>query len=226
MVHNRRKKNSRQRGSWTHGYGEKKKHRGAGSRAGRGNAGSGKRADQKKPTVQNAGRKFGKNGFYHLKRQERAINVGYFDSANLEGKPGVVISKSAITIDLQVMGYEKLLGSGAVTGKYTIKALRASPSAIRKIEEAGGKVEVFAAEAEDVAEAAEAAAETAETVAEETEEAAEKAGEKAAEAAEAAEQAEEQAADLEAAAEAAEETAEAAEETAEQAEKVAEEAKK
>ena len=50
MVHNQRKKNSRHRGSWTHSHGEKKKHRGAGSRGGRGNAGSGKRGDAKKPS--------------------------------------------------------------------------------------------------------------------------------------------------------------------------------
>ena len=39
-----RKKNTRQRGSHTHGWGAKKKHRGAGNRGGRGNAGSGPRA--------------------------------------------------------------------------------------------------------------------------------------------------------------------------------------
>ena len=45
MTHNKRKKNSRQRGEWTHGWGAKKKHRGAGHRGGRGNAGSGKRGE-------------------------------------------------------------------------------------------------------------------------------------------------------------------------------------
>ena len=46
----KKKKLVKQRGSKTHGWGSKKKHRGAGNRGGKGNAGSGKRADQKKPS--------------------------------------------------------------------------------------------------------------------------------------------------------------------------------
>ena len=51
MTVNRRKKVVKQRGSHTHGWGSKKKHRGAGNRGGRGMAGSGKRADQRKPSI-------------------------------------------------------------------------------------------------------------------------------------------------------------------------------
>ena len=50
-MQNKVKKVRKFRGSHTHGYGSKKKHRGAGSRGGRGMAGSGKRADQKKPSI-------------------------------------------------------------------------------------------------------------------------------------------------------------------------------
>ncbi len=48
MAINKQKKNVRQRGTKTHGYGSMKKHRGAGHRGGRGNAGSGKRGDKKR----------------------------------------------------------------------------------------------------------------------------------------------------------------------------------
>ena len=48
MVTNKRSKDTRQRGSNTHGWGAMKKHRGAGHRGGRGNAGTGKRGDAKK----------------------------------------------------------------------------------------------------------------------------------------------------------------------------------
>ena len=51
MTYNKRKKNTRMRGGTTHGYGSMKKNRGAGNRGGRGNAGSGKRADSKKPKI-------------------------------------------------------------------------------------------------------------------------------------------------------------------------------
>jgi large subunit ribosomal protein L15 len=53
MTTHRRKKNVKQRGSKTHGWGSMKKHRGAGNRGGRGKAGTGKRGDQKKPTIIN-----------------------------------------------------------------------------------------------------------------------------------------------------------------------------
>ena len=51
MSVNKRKKNTRMRAKTTHGYGSMKKNRGAGNRGGRGMAGSGKRADQIKPTI-------------------------------------------------------------------------------------------------------------------------------------------------------------------------------
>ena len=53
------------RGTSSHGWGSKKKHRGAGHRGGKGMAGSGKRADQKKPTILNlyGNDYYGKKGF-------------------------------------------------------------------------------------------------------------------------------------------------------------------
>jgi len=52
MTVHRRKKNKRMRGAkTTHGYGAKKKHRGSGNKGGKGMAGSGKRADQKKTMI-------------------------------------------------------------------------------------------------------------------------------------------------------------------------------
>jgi large subunit ribosomal protein L15 len=145
MVHNKRKKNSRQRASWTHGWGEKKKHRGAGSRGGKGNAGSGKRGDAKKPTYQNAKRVFGRNGFFNHggRGSVSATNVGYFDNANLKGKPGVEFKKDVIVVDLAALGYQKLLGSGSITGKYQVTADFATDSAVAKVKAAGGSVTVL-----------------------------------------------------------------------------------
>ena len=48
MVVQRKKKVGKYRSHTTHGGGHRKKRRGAGSRGGRGNAGSGKRAGHKK----------------------------------------------------------------------------------------------------------------------------------------------------------------------------------
>lgn len=142
MVHNKRKKTSRQRGSWTHGWGEKKKHRGAGSRGGRGNAGSGKRGDVKKPTFQKQGRVFGKHGFVKKGRTSHTvgINVGQLDIMKLEGRVGVDIQKDVIRVHLVELGYGKLLGAGHVTSKYEIIVPVATPLAIKRIEQAGGTV--------------------------------------------------------------------------------------
>ena len=63
MTDNKRSKNSRQRGSKTHGWGSMKKHRGAGHRGGRGAAGSGKRGDAKKPSIWKDKRYAGRYGF-------------------------------------------------------------------------------------------------------------------------------------------------------------------
>ena len=65
MLKKKRTKVSRQRGSFTHGWGHKKKHRGAGSRGGVGLAGTGARGDQKKQTILKEKGKdyFGKKGF-------------------------------------------------------------------------------------------------------------------------------------------------------------------
>ncbi len=147
MPINRRKKNVKQRGSKTHGWGSMKKHRGAGNRGGRGNAGTGKRADQKHPTIVNVfgNSYFGKRGF---KRQNvksvKAVNVGSLETSlvNLLSQKIISQEKGAYLIDLKKVGFDKLLGSGKVTQKMVIKATKASQRAVDKIETAGGKVEL------------------------------------------------------------------------------------
>ena len=81
MTVNKRKKFSRMRGLGSHGWGAKKKHRGAGNRGGRGMAGSGKRADQKKPTILKlyGNEYFGRHGFCRPREvveNIKAINLG------------------------------------------------------------------------------------------------------------------------------------------------------
>src|SRR3989338_9211653 len=109
MTVNRRKKVSRQRGSHTHGWGSKKKHRGAGNRGGRGRAGTGKRADQMK-TLYWKERYFGKRGFKYHGMQE---NINAINLNDLQEKILFLISQKLITddkgtynIDLGKIGYE------------------------------------------------------------------------------------------------------------------------
>lgn len=143
MVVYKRKKSGRQRGSHTHGWGAKKKHRGAGSRGGRGLAGSGKRADQKKPSLWGK-RYFGKFGFKKkgIKKEIKPVNLIYIEE-NLDDlleKKLIVKENDSYVVDIGKLGYNKLLGSGKITKKFKIMAKYASQKVIEKIKEAGGEV--------------------------------------------------------------------------------------
>ncbi|HLP79540.1 MAG TPA: uL15 family ribosomal protein [Acidobacteriota bacterium] len=140
MVVNKRKKNSRHRGSWTHGWGEKKKHRGAGSRGGRGMAGTGKRADTNKPSIQEDPKYFGKWGFVRPVAIERinAINVQTLAS-NLVSL-GAEKKGTAYVVDLTKTQYNKLLGSGDIAVAVQVTVKYASASAAEKVKAAGGSV--------------------------------------------------------------------------------------
>lgn len=147
MTARKRRKFSRMRGSHTHGWGAKKKHRGAGHRGGRGMAGSGKRADQKKPTILKlyGNDYFGRHGFNRpqkLLHKIKAINL-----ENLQNKIYDLVEKKLITkekefyvVDLEKLGYQKLLGGGKLNVKLKVSAPYFSELAIKKIEEKGGVI--------------------------------------------------------------------------------------
>lgn len=150
MTINRQKKNVKQRGSKTHGYGSMKKHRGAGSRGGRGNAGSGKRGDVKKPSFLHQGRVMGRHGFSSpvTNKKVNTINLSLITqriNSYVESKEATK-SKDGIKLDLTKMGYDKLLGTGIVTEKLNVTVLMASSRAVEKIESLGGKVTLLYAE--------------------------------------------------------------------------------
>ncbi len=125
MTVKKRKKNVRMRGSKTHGYGAKKKHRGKGSRGGRGYAGSHKHKysyiTAKEPEH------FGYKGFVSKKKKSRIINIR--DLEKMEGD-----------VDLNKMGFTKLLSEGKVSKPLIVKVRKYSKKAKEKIEKAGGKI--------------------------------------------------------------------------------------
>ena len=138
-MNHKTKKDRRLRGSKTHGWGSMKKHRGAGNRGGRGKAGTGKRADTKKPTIINlfGNDYFGKTGFTSKMRKiVRSINVCEVQD---RVEKGILTN----TINLKEIGYNKLLGKGNVSGKLNITVESASVRAIEKIKKAGGNVELL-----------------------------------------------------------------------------------
>jgi len=142
MTTTKRKKATKYRGNTTHGWGSMKKRRGAGNRSGRGAAGSGKRADTKKPSIW-SGKYFGKHGFKNKNPLILVgINVGQIELhiAALEAKKFAVKEKDSFSIDLKKLGFNKLLGSGMVKNKYNIKVDYASKIAVEKIKKTGGDV--------------------------------------------------------------------------------------
>ncbi len=139
MAAKKRKKNTRQRGSCTHGWGSMKKHRGKGNKGGAGMAGTGKRGDAKNPSVWKK-RYFGKYGFKKkgLKKKINAINIDELDKLLADNK----INKEGdvYIIDLKSIGYNKLLGRGILKNKFKVMVDSASEKAVQKIKDKGGEV--------------------------------------------------------------------------------------
>lgn len=144
MTINKRKKNTRQRGHKTHGWGAKKKHRGKGHQGGAGMAGTGKRADSKKPSIWKDLDYFGKHGFVSKtpKVKINPVNISF-----IEQHIDKFISNNSIkkedgfySVELGKLGFNKLLGDGRVSMKFKIKTPYASKAAVEKIKTAGGEV--------------------------------------------------------------------------------------
>jgi large subunit ribosomal protein L15 len=140
MAHRDRKVHS-QRGKRTSGHGGAQKHRGSGSRGGRGNAGTLKHKQIK--TIK-TGRVFGKVGFKRhqsLIKKANTINVSEIDRS-VEvwlSEDKAKKTSGGFSVDLTPLGYDKVLGGGKITRKIDITAASFSAFAKSKIEAAGGK---------------------------------------------------------------------------------------
>ncbi len=141
MVVHRRKKVVRYRGHTTHGGGHRKKRRGSGSRGGRGNAGTGKRSGHKKDKYHTP---IGRRGFTSKRPAAgKAINLGYFTSAKvsrLVQKGLATQEKGHITINLEVLGYAKLLATGTPMAKLRFIAASWSAHVEERLNAVGGTI--------------------------------------------------------------------------------------
>jgi large subunit ribosomal protein L15 len=151
MVVRRKKKVSKYRGSKTHGWGSKKKHRGKGSKGGKGRAGMGKRGQQKLPALYARGMLPLQRGIKGFKRHKslvkakRVINVSDVERyLDVWVEEGICEKKGQIyLVDIDKVGYDKLLGAGKIEKRVEIKVKEATPKAVEKVESAGGKVVLF-----------------------------------------------------------------------------------
>ena len=147
MSVNKRKKNSRQRGAQTHGWGSMKKHRGAGNRGGVGNAGSGKRADSKKPSFWKGRKSAGKYGFVNRGRLKvlKAVNTLTLERALPDWllKDFAKEENGGVSVNLKKAGYSKLISKGRVGRKLFVTCDSASSKAVKEVEAAGGSVNLL-----------------------------------------------------------------------------------
>jgi len=129
----------KQRGSRTHGWGRVGQHRAGGSRGGHGKAGFHKH--KWTYVIKYEPDYFGKKGFTSpksVRRKVNAINVGALDE--MAEKLSTRKEKDKFFIDLESLGYTKLLGTGNVTKPLIVKVSSCSNSATEKIKEAGGQI--------------------------------------------------------------------------------------
>ncbi len=138
MPH-RLRKIRKQRGSRTHGYGRVGQHRAGGSRGGHGKAGFHKH--KWTYVIKYEPDYFGKRGFTSpksLRRKKNIINVGVLDE--MAEKLSIRKEEGKFFIDLENLGYVKLLGTGNVTTPLIVKVPYCSRSAAEKIRSANGQI--------------------------------------------------------------------------------------
>lgn len=133
----------RQRGSRTHGWGQIGQHRAGGGRGGHGKAG----LDKHKWTyvVKHDPTYWLKTGFVSarsLGKTVSIINVGKLDDLTdrLESEKKLEKKDKKIFLDLESLGFDKLLGTGSVSKPIVVKVGAYSEAASRKLEEAGGEI--------------------------------------------------------------------------------------
>jgi len=133
----------KQRGSRTHGYGQIGQHRGGGGRGGHGKAGYDKHkwtyVLKYDPTY------WEKKGFVStrtLGKKVSIINVGKLDDLvdKLDSEKKLARKEKKIFLDLESLGYDKLLGTGEINQPLLVKIASYSEAASRKLEEAGGEI--------------------------------------------------------------------------------------
>ena len=137
----KRDKRSRLRGYRGGGYGARKKHRGKGSKGGKGMAGSGKKSGTKRVHLLKYCKGYlGKKGkgftsIYEKRKKLIAINLDEINKKLDEFKQKGLLKGTELNLE----GY-KILGAGKLSHKLTIKAGKFSENAKEKIISSGSKI--------------------------------------------------------------------------------------
>jgi len=131
----------KKRGSRTHGYGQIGQHR-KGSRGGRK---AGRHKEGWTYVIKHEPDYFGKKGFTSQKAlggEINVINVGELEELahKLTMEKRLEMKEKKAFLDLDKLGYDKLLGMGKIAKPILVKVAFYSEAAAKKIEEAGGEI--------------------------------------------------------------------------------------
>jgi len=135
------------RGSSSHGWGHKKKHRGAGHRGGVGLSGTGARGDQKKSMILKkfGNSYFGKKGFTSIhKSDNKVLSIAFIENNfdKMVENGSIVKEGETFVFDATAYGVDKMLGNcKKFNKKVTVVCKDISETAKSRIVEAGGVVE-------------------------------------------------------------------------------------
>jgi large subunit ribosomal protein L15 len=135
------RKTRKMRGSRTHGYGRVGQHRKTGSK---GKRKAGRHKAGWTYVIKHEPNYFGKRGFtspQSLHDKTSIINVGQLEElADRSAKEQPEKEKKKTVLDLNKLGYNKLLGMGNITRPLLVKIASHSEDAAKKIEKAGGQI--------------------------------------------------------------------------------------
>ncbi len=141
----RLRKGRKYRGSRTCGYGKVGQHRDQGSKPERK---CGRHKHKWSYVIRYEPDYFEKKGFTSpksLRQRTKTISVQQLD----EMVKQLPEKQAESVIDLESMGFTKLLGSGKITMPLTVKVASCSESASRKIKDAGGQIQAGSEEKEE-----------------------------------------------------------------------------
>jgi len=133
----RLRKSRRQRGSRYCGWGQIGQHRQSGSRGGVGQAGKHKHFWIRTVIEEPDHFGHGQNTSYNKNIVKKWLNLRDIESIYEQNKENL---KEKNILDLSSLGYDKLLGSGNLKTKLSIKIQSVSKNALTKIQASGGNV--------------------------------------------------------------------------------------
>jgi len=131
----------KKRGSRTHGYGQIGQHR----KGSKGERKAGRHKEGWTYIIKHEPNYFGKKGFTSQKaisREINVINVGELEELadKLAVEKKLERRGNKAFLDLDKLGYEKLLGMGKIAKPILVKVASHSEAAAKKMEEAGGQI--------------------------------------------------------------------------------------